>query len=70
VLRALTSSPELVLADEPAGNLDRASEVQVMEMMGQINLDEGTTFLISSRDEKIAATCRRQTVMGDGVVTG
>ncbi len=70
VARALMNSPELVLADEPTGNLDRASATQVMELIGQINRDEGTTFLISTHDEKIAATCRRQIVVGDGLVTG
>ena len=70
VARALMNSPELVLADEPTGNLDRASATQVMELIGQINRDEGTTFLISTHDEKIAATCRRQIVVGDGVVAG
>ncbi len=70
VARALMNSPELVLADEPTGNLDRASASQVMDLIGQINRDEGTTFLISTHDEKIAATCRRQIVVGDGVVTG
>ena len=70
VARALMNSPELVLADEPTGNLDRASATQVMELLGQINRDEGTTFLISTHDEKIAATCRRQIVVGDGLVTG
>lgn len=70
VARALMNRPELVLADEPTGNLDRASATQVMELIGQINRDEGTTFLISTHDEKIAATCRRQIVVGDGVVTG
>ena len=70
VARALMNRPELVLADEPTGNLDRASAMQVMELIGQINRDEGTTFLISTHDEKIAARCRRQIVVGDGLVTG
>lgn len=70
VARALMNRPELVLADEPTGNLDRASAAQVMELIAEINRDEGTTFLISTHDEKIAALCRRQIVVGDGVVTG
>ena len=70
VARALMNGPELVLADEPTGNLDRASALQVMELIGQINREEGTTFLISTHDEKIAAFCQRQIVVGDGVVTG
>ncbi len=70
VARALMNRPELVLADEPTGNLDRASATQVMELIAQINREEGTTFLISTHDEKIAALCQRQIVVGDGLVTG
>lgn len=70
VARALMNRPELVLADEPTGNLDRVSAMQVMDLIAQINRDEGTTFLISTHDEKIAGLCRRQIVVGDGVVTG
>jgi lipoprotein-releasing system ATP-binding protein len=54
VARSLMNSPELVLADEPTGNLDRASAMQVMELIAEINHEEGTTFLISTHDEKIA----------------
>ena len=70
VARALMNRPDLVLADEPTGNLDRASAQQVMDLIAEINREEGTTFLISTHDEKIAALCRRQIVLGDGLVTG
>ena len=70
VARALMNRPDLVLADEPTGNLDRASAQQVMDLIAEINREEGTTFLISTHDEKIAATCARQIVVGDGRVTG
>jgi len=70
VARALMNRPELVLADEPTGNLDRASAMQVMDLIAEINREEGTTFLISTHDEKIAALCHRQIVVADGLVTG
>jgi lipoprotein-releasing system ATP-binding protein len=70
VARALMNAPDLVLADEPTGNLDRASAMQVMDLIQEINRAEGTTFLISTHDEKIAASCRRQIEVADGVVTG
>lgn len=70
VARALMNSPELVLADEPTGNLDRESAMQVMDLIGQINREEGTTFLISTHDEKIASLCSRKIVVGDGLVSG
>lgn len=70
VARALMNSPELVLADEPTGNLDKESANQVMELIAQINRDEGTTFLISTHDESIATRCRRQIRVDEGRVTG
>lgn len=70
VARALMNWPELVLADEPTGNLDHGSAMQVIDLIAEINRDEGTTFLISTHDEKIADLCRRQIVVGDGQVTG
>ncbi len=69
IARALMNQPELVLADEPTGNLDRESATQVMELLGEINQNEETTFLISTHDEKIAATCRRQINVVDGKVS-
>lgn len=66
IARALMNQPELVLADEPTGNLDRESATQVMELIAEINDNEQTTFLISTHDEKIAETCRRQIRVLDG----
>ena len=66
VARALMNNPALILADEPTGNLDRASAVHVMELLGEINRDAGTTFLISTHDDKIAAACSRQIEISDG----
>ena len=67
VARALMNQPELVLADEPTGNLDRESAAQVMELITEINREEQVSFLISTHDEKVAAACRRQIRMVDGV---
>lgn len=41
-----------------------------MDLIAQINRDEGTTFVISTHDDMIASLCRRQIVVGDGRVTG
>ena len=66
VARALMNRPELVLADEPTGNLDRESATQVMALIAEINESEKTTFLISTHDEKIAAACRQEIRVVDG----
>lgn len=68
IARALMNTPELVLADEPTGNLDRESADRVMELLGEINREDGTTFLISTHDEKIADVCARQIHLDDGRV--
>ncbi|MDP3317157.1 MAG: ABC transporter ATP-binding protein [Devosia sp.] len=68
VARSLMNAPELVLADEPTGNLDRESADQVMKLLTEINREDRTGFLISTHDEKIAARCRRQIYMVDGKV--
>ena len=70
VARALMDAPELVLADEPTGNLDRASALQVMALIAEINAEDRTTFLISNHDATIAGMCRRQVLVKDGVLTG
>lgn len=66
VARALMNQPALVLADEPTGNLDRQSADQVMELIGAINQETQSCFLISTHDERISARCRRRVELLDG----
>ena len=70
VARALINEPALVLADEPTGNLDRASADQVLTLIEQINRGTGTCFLISTHDEHVAAHCRRHIHLLDGRLDG
>jgi len=66
VARALMNAPELILADEPTGNLDRESANQVMALLREINEERQTTFLISTHDENVAAACKRKIHLSDG----
>ncbi|HEY4548288.1 MAG TPA: ABC transporter ATP-binding protein [Pedomonas sp.] len=66
VARALIANPDLVLADEPTGNLDRQSADQVMELLHEINRTMCTSFLISTHDEHIARQCPRRIELLDG----
>ena len=68
IARALMNQPELVLADEPTGNLDRESADQVMDLLREINTEERTTFLISTHDEKVAEFCEAEIHMDDGLI--
>ena len=57
--RAFAPNPRLVLADEPTGNLDAATGQQIIEMMFDLNAKQGTTLILVTHDEAIAARCGR-----------
>ena len=57
--RAFAPNPRLVLADEPTGNLDAATGQQIIELMFDLNARQGTTLLLVTHDEAIAARCGR-----------
>ena len=57
--RAFAPDPRLVLADEPTGNLDAATGHQIIELMFDLNARQGTTLILVTHDEAIAARCGR-----------
>ncbi len=57
--RAFAPNPQLVLADEPTGNLDAATGQQIIDLMFDLNARQGTTLLLVTHDEAIAARCGR-----------
>jgi lipoprotein-releasing system ATP-binding protein len=59
VARALAMNPDLVLADEPTGNLDTKSADAVFELMRQVNRDSGTSFLLVTHNMDLARRCDR-----------
>jgi putative ABC transport system ATP-binding protein len=64
--RAFAPGPQLLLADEPTGNLDAATGHQVIELMFEINAERGTTLILVTHDEEIAARCSRRLRMHAG----
>ncbi len=64
--RALVNRPQLVLADEPTGNLDREASMQLMDLMREVSHEEKTCFLISTHDAEIASRCDRTIHIVDG----
>ncbi len=69
IARALVNKPAVIMGDEPTGNLDTASSAEVIDMMREINLLTGTTFILVTHDPDVAAACDRVIHMRDGVVT-
>jgi lipoprotein-releasing system ATP-binding protein len=68
IARALMNKPELVLADEPTGSLDRENSARVMDLLREMNQADKTTFLISTHDPEIAERCDRRINVVDGQV--
>jgi putative ABC transport system ATP-binding protein len=68
IARALLMEPELVLADEPTGNLDSHSEAQVLELLAELNRTEGHTIVMVTHDPEAAAVAQRVVFMRDGKI--
>jgi lipoprotein-releasing system ATP-binding protein len=68
IARALMNRPDLVIADEPTGNLDRESADQVLGLLSEVNREDRTTFLICTHDEHVAKSCARRIILNDGRV--
>lgn len=58
--RAFAPAPRLILADEPTGNLDAVTGQQIIDLIFAMNAEQGTTLLLVTHDESIAARCQRR----------
>ena len=68
VARAFVAHPRLILADEPTGNLDRATGLAVMDLLFDLRAKLGTTLILITHDPALAARCERQIRIEDGLI--
>jgi putative ABC transport system ATP-binding protein len=66
IARAIVGRPEIILADEPTGNLDSAMGNEIMDILLQLNRDEGTTIVMVTHDEHMAKKTHRLVRLFDG----
>jgi putative ABC transport system ATP-binding protein len=67
IARSLANRPELLLADEPTGNLDSKTSVEIMGVFQQLN-NQGMTIIMVTHELDIAQYCRRNLVLRDGIL--
>jgi putative ABC transport system ATP-binding protein len=66
IARAFAAKPKLLLADEPTGNLDAATGAGIIDLMFDINVEQGTTLVLVTHDEAIAGRCGRLLKLAGG----
>ena len=66
--RAFVMQPRLLFADEPTGNLDAATGAEIIELLFQLNAEQGTTLVLVTHDETLARRCQRQIRLAGGRV--
>lgn len=64
--RAFVMQPRLLFADEPTGNLDAATGAEIIELLFQLNAEQGTTLVLVTHDETLARRCQRQIRLAGG----
>ena len=68
IARALVGGPSLLFADEPTGNLDSTSSREIMDILEELNRQDGMTIVLVTHESDIAAHASRQLVMKDGQI--
>lgn len=69
IARALISDPKIIFADEPTGNLDSDTAKEIEQLLFQLNRELGTTLVLVTHDQQLAAQCQRHYELHDGQLT-
>ena len=70
IARAFAGEPKILMADEPTGNLDAATGVEVADLMFRLNRENGTTLLLVTHDVEVAGRCERRLSLASGRLVG
>ncbi len=70
IARAFATNPALLLADEPTGNLDQRTGAQIVELLFDLNHENGTTLILVTHDTDLASHCPRRLELAEGRIQG
>ena len=70
IARAFAGEPKLLMADEPTGNLDAATGIEIADLMFRLNREHGTTLLLVTHDVTLASRCARRLSLASGRLVG
>jgi putative ABC transport system ATP-binding protein len=68
IARAIVTQPETLFADEPTGNLDSKTTVEIMELLGKLNGDRGISIIMVTHEDDVAASAKRVVRVKDGLI--
>lgn len=68
IARALANDPAIILADEPTGNLDANNKQEIVKLLADLNQKQGTTIIMVTHDEQVAAQTQRMLYLSDGKI--
>lgn len=69
IARAIVTQPDTLFADEPTGNLDSKTTVEIMELLNRLNADRGISIIMVTHEDEVAACARRVIHVRDGLIS-
>ena len=70
ISRAFSSSPDILFADEPTGNLDTETGMHIIDLLFELNQQEGTTLVLVTHEQRLADRCHRRITLEAGSIVG
>jgi putative ABC transport system ATP-binding protein len=68
IARAFASQPRILFADEPTGNLDSTTGAKIIDLLFELNREQGTTLILITHEERLAARCQRRIELAAGEI--
>ena len=68
IARAFASQPRILFADEPTGNLDSTTGARIIDLLFELNREQGTTLILITHEDRLAARCQRRIELASGEI--